>query len=72
MNEQIDQAAEMAGCPFCGGRVTPWETDFGVVSVVECKGCQTRFVFPWNRKGAELFEFWNKRTAPARKENRTP
>lgn len=72
MNEQIDQVEEMAGCPFCGGSVTPWDTGIGVVSVVECKGCRTRFVFPWSRKGNELFEFWNKRATPARKKDRTP
>ena len=48
-------------CPFCGGKVTPWDTGFGVISVVECKTCRTRFVFPWDRKGNDLFEFWNKR-----------
>lgn len=59
---------EMEGCPFCGGKVTPWDTGFGVVSVVECKTCRTRFVFPCDRKGNDLFEFWNKRATSARKE----
>ena len=48
-------------CPFCGGEATPWETEHGVVSVVECKTCRTRFVFPYDRKGNDLFEFWNAR-----------
>lgn len=52
---------EMSGCPFCGGKVEVWNTSYGVVSVVECKTCQTRFVFPWSRKGKELFDFWNRR-----------
>ncbi len=26
-------------CPFCGAEVEPWDTNYGVVSVVECKGC---------------------------------
>ena len=52
---------KMEGCPFCGGNVTPWDTDFGVVSVVECKTCRTRFVFPCERKGYDLFKFWNRR-----------
>ena len=48
-------------CPFCDAPVEVWNTGFGVVSVVECKTCQTRFVFPWNRKGKDLFDFWNRR-----------
>lgn len=48
-------------CPFCKAPVKVWETAFGVVSVVECKTCQSRFVFPWHRKGKELFDFWNRR-----------
>lgn len=48
-------------CPFCGGKITIWDTSFGVVSVVECKSCKTRFVFPWDRKAVDLFEFWNRR-----------
>lgn len=59
---------KMEGCPFCGGMVTTWDTGFGVVSVVECTTCRTRFVFPWSRKGTDLFELWNKRAAPIRKE----
>ena len=51
----------MSGCPFCGGKVEVWDTGFGVVSVVECKTCQTRFVFPYSRKGKDLFDFWNRR-----------
>lgn len=53
--------SDLKPCPFCGGQVTPWDTGFGVVSVVECKTCRTRFVFPWDRKGNDLFEFWNRR-----------
>lgn len=48
-------------CPFCDAPVKVWDTAFGVVSVVECKTCQTRFVFPWHRRGKELFDFWNRR-----------
>ena len=54
---------EKMKCPFCGAPVKVWDTSFGVVSVVECKTCQTRFVFPWHRKGKDLFDFWNRRAA---------
>lgn len=53
--------SELKPCVFCGGDVEIWETGFGVVSVIECRHCKTRFVFPWNRNGNELFEFWNRR-----------
>ena len=46
-------------CPFCGTEAVLWETGFGVVQVVECKGCQTRFVMPWHRTGEALNSFWN-------------
>ena len=52
---------DLKPCPFCGGKVTPWVTGFGVVSVVECKACRTRFLFPYHRKCTDLFEFWNRR-----------
>ncbi len=52
---------ELKPCPFCGESVEPWETGYGVVQVVECKSCKTRFVFPYTRKGHEILEFWNKR-----------
>lgn len=48
-------------CPFCGNSVEIWDTAFGTVNVVECKACQTRFVFPWHRHGEELYKFWNGR-----------
>ncbi|MDE7398951.1 MAG: Lar family restriction alleviation protein [Oscillospiraceae bacterium] len=51
-------------CPFCGERVTLWDnTGFGVVKVIECKSCNVRFVFPWNKaeSNVELRELWNKR-----------
>ncbi len=48
-------------CPFCGAEAKPWDTNYGVVSVVECKGCKTRFLFPYWRKGRDLAVFWNKR-----------
>lgn len=48
-------------CPFCGKEVTVWNTDFGVISIVECEHCKTKFVFPWNRKQKELKDFWNER-----------
>lgn len=49
-------------CPFCAGEAKIWETTHGVVSIVECESCKTKFVFPYDRKGNELFLFWNKRT----------
>lgn len=59
---------KMEGCPFCGGTVTVWDTGFGVVRVIECSHCKTRFVFPWNRTGDDLFKFWNARTQASGKE----
>ena len=50
-------------CPFCGAPITVWDTGFGIVSVIECKTCRTKFVFPYSRKGYELGEFWNTRYA---------
>lgn len=50
-------------CPFCGEEVSIRETGFGVVKVVECKNCNVRFVFPWNKaeNNVELRELWNRR-----------
>ena len=54
-------------CPFCGGAVTPWETrEHGVVQVIECKSCRVRYVFPYDRTGNDLYNFWN-----TRKESKT-
>lgn len=47
-------------CPFCGGQCKLWETDFGVVRVVECETCKIRIVFPWNITNTEIFDFWNR------------
>ena len=44
-------------CPFCGGEVTLWNYEFGMVRVFECKTCRTRFIFPWHKDLSE----WNKR-----------
>ena len=55
----------MKPCPFCGSAVTVWQTEFGVVNVVECENCETRFAFPYDRKGNALFEFWNRREKDA-------
>lgn len=54
---------ELKPCPFCGGGVDVWDTEYGVICVIECANCKTRFVFPWTRKGTELFKFWNRRTS---------
>ena len=55
-------------CPFCGEAVKIWETGYGVVSIVECENCKTRYVFPFSRKGNTLFEFWNRRASGEVKE----
>lgn len=52
---------ELKPCPFCGAPVTVWETDFGIVRVIECKNCKTRFVFQWHETGMKLFDHWNRR-----------
>ena len=56
----IVQSGDVKGllpCPFCGGNVEVWDTEFGTVKVLECKNCETRFIFPWNKEISE----WNKR-----------
>ena len=50
---------ESCRCPFCGAKVERWDVEgFGVVQVVECKGCNVRFVFPW---GDDIVEHFNRR-----------
>ena len=55
--EVQDRDTELKPCPFCGGKVTLWNYEFGTVRVFECKTCRTRFIFPWNKDLSE----WNKR-----------
>lgn len=62
MVEKVD-CPEWRGCPFCGEKVTLWETEFGVAKVIQCKKCNALFVFPWN-KGVvptDLKEVWETR-----------
>lgn len=53
----------LSPCPFCGGSVELWNTGFGIVKIIECKTCHIKFVFQWNKTGADLYEAW-KRRAP--------
>jgi len=53
----------MDGCPFCGGEVKVWDTGFGVLNIIECTNCHTRFLFPWYEDGNVLFEKWNRRVS---------
>ena len=46
-------------CPFCGGEVILWNYEFGMVKVLECKACRTRFIFPWDKDVSE----WNHRVS---------
>lgn len=51
-------------CPFCGGTVTIWDIrGFGVLRVLECPDCRTRFLIPWNKAedGEALKRHWNRR-----------
>lgn len=54
---------ELKPCPFCGNEVEIWDTGYGVVKVIECKCCNIRFVFPWNKAETmrELAYIWNRR-----------
>lgn len=54
---------DLKPCPFCGGVVFEWGMNFGVVSVIECKTCDIRFVFPWYKTETrkDLAELWNAR-----------
>ena len=52
---------KMDGCPFCGGEVKVWDTGFGVLNIIECTKCHTRFLFPWYEDGKVLFDKWNHR-----------
>lgn len=60
----MSEYTELAPCPFCGGEVTAWQSEgFGIVRVIECRECQTRFIFPWNQAetGYDLLQKWNRR-----------
>ena len=51
-------------CPFCGGTVLIWDKKgFGVLNVIECRTCRTRFLIPWNESEDEeaLKKHWNRR-----------
>ena len=57
--KQID----LKPCPFCGAEVEAMTLSFGIVGVVDCKKCKTRFVIPWNEAETsnELAKAWNRR-----------
>ena len=59
----MSMTVEWSPCPFCSGAVAPWDTGFGVVRVIECKTCGTRFLFPWSKAETlkDLAELWNRR-----------
>lgn len=50
-------------CPFCGGEVTHFQLSWGVVAVVDCTRCKTKFVIPWNEceTKQDLYNAWNRR-----------
>lgn len=58
------EKSKLNPCPFCGGQVETLSSHFGVVGVVNCKNCMTKFVLPWNESESpnNLFEAWNQRT----------
>lgn len=55
-------------CPFCGGEVTHFQLSWGVVAVVDCTGCKTKFVIPWNEceTKQDLYNAWNRRATDER------
>lgn len=61
----MEEKTGLKPCPFCGAKVALWDKNFnyGVVKVIECKNCNVRFVFPWNKAETpvDLCELWNRR-----------
>lgn len=58
---QITERGELLPCPFCGGQIVIWDSDFGVVKFAECKKCEIRFVFKWDNTNKEIAEKWDTR-----------
>lgn len=50
-------------CPFCGAEVEMSNYGFGVVGVITCQKCKTKFVIPWGEavEVKDLFDAWNRR-----------
>lgn len=59
----MDKQVELKPCPFCGAEVEAREVSFGIVGVITCKNCKTKFLIPWNEaeSGKGLAEAWNRR-----------
>lgn len=58
--------AELENCPFCGGRVTEWESATNnpyIDRFIECLGCGIRVFHPQFLR-SELEGLWNLRKEP--------
>ena len=59
----MDKQLELKPCPFCGAEVEMREISFGIVGVITCNTCRTKFLIPWDEaeSGKYLAEAWNRR-----------
>jgi hypothetical protein len=54
---------DLLPCPFCYGSVEGIHYSWGVIGVITCRNCKTKFVIPWNEAESpkDLMEAWNRR-----------
>lgn len=59
----VELNRKLKPCPFCGSAVGITNCSFGVMGVISCGNCRTKFVIPWNEAESpkDLAEAWNRR-----------
>lgn len=57
------EETKLKPCPFCGSSVEAFAVSFGVVGVISCRNCRTKFVLPWGEAESQkdLADAWNRR-----------